>query len=81
MRVGRAITGTSDMRFTLGIIVGVILTIGFAYMYDASTSTPSNTAAQTSVEQRPMVNWGVVDKNWQSLTLGVRNTWNKLAAR
>jgi hypothetical protein len=69
------------MRFTLGIIVGVILTIGFAYMYDASTSTPSNTAAQTGVEQRPMVNWGVVDKNWQSLTLGVRNTWNKLAAR
>ena len=69
------------MRFTLGIIMGVILTIGFAYMYDASTSTPSNTATQASVEQRPMVNWGVVDKNWQSLTLGVRNTWNKLAAR
>jgi hypothetical protein len=28
-----------------------------------------------------MVNWDVVSKNWQSLSLGVRNTWNKLAAR
>ena len=69
------------MRFLLGIIVGAILTIGVAYLSDASTSGPSNAAARTSVEQRPMVNWDVVSKNWQSLSLGVRNTWNKLAAR
>jgi hypothetical protein len=69
------------MRFFLGIIVGVILTIGVAYLSDASISGPSNAATQTSVEQRPMVNWDVVGRNWQSLTLGVRNTWNKLAAR
>ncbi len=69
------------MRYLLGIIVGVILTIGVAYLYDASTSGPSNAAAQTSVEQRPMVNWDVVGRNWQSLSLGVRNTWDRLAAR
>jgi hypothetical protein len=69
------------MRFLLGIIVGVILTIGVAYLSDASTSGPSNASAQTKVEQRPMVNWDVVTRNWQSLSLGVRNTWNKLAAR
>jgi hypothetical protein len=69
------------MRFFLGIIVGVILTIGVAYLSDASTSGPSNTAAQTSDEQRPMVNWDIVSRNWQSLSLGLRNTWNKLAAR
>jgi hypothetical protein len=69
------------MRYLLGIIVGVILTIGVAYLYDASTSGPSNAAAQTSVEQRPMVNWDVVGRNWKSLSLGVRNTWNRLAAR
>ena len=69
------------MRFFLGIIVGVILTIGVAYLSDASTSGSSNAAAQTAVEQRPMVNWDVVSRNWQSLSLGVRNTWNKLAAR
>jgi hypothetical protein len=69
------------MRYLLGIIVGVILTMGVAYLYDASTSGPSNAAAETSVEQRPMVNWDVVGRNWQSLSLGVRNTWNRLAAR
>ena len=69
------------MRLLLGIILGVILTIGVAYLYDASTSGPSNATTQTTAEQRPMVNWDVVSKNWQSLSLGVRNTWNKLAAR
>jgi hypothetical protein len=65
-------------RLFLGIIFGVILTIGGTYLYDASVS---ETATQTSIEQRPMVNWDVVDRNWQNLSLGVRNTWNKLAAR
>jgi hypothetical protein len=69
------------MRLFLGIILGAILTIGGAYLYDAPTSEPSKPAAQTSIGQRPMVNWDVVDRNWQSLSLGVRNTWNKLAAR
>jgi hypothetical protein len=69
------------MRLLLGIILGVILTIGVAYLSDASTSGATNAATQASVEQRPMVNWDVVSKNWQSLSLGVRNTWNKLAAR
>ena len=69
------------MRFLLGIIVGAILTIGVAYLSDASTSGSSNAAAQANAEQRPMVNWDVVNKNWQNLSSGVRNTWNKLAAR
>jgi len=69
------------MRFLLGIIVGIVLTIGVAYMSDASTSGTSHSAIQTSDEQRPMVNWDVVNSNWQGLYLGVRNTWNKLAAR
>ena len=69
------------MRLLLGIILGVILTIGVAYLSDASTSGPSNATTQTSAEQRPMVNWDVVNRNWQSRSLGLRNTWNKLAAR
>ncbi len=69
------------MRFVLGIIVGIILTIGFAYLSDASISPSTNASGQTTLEQRPMVNWDVVDRDWQSFTHGVRNTWNKLAAR
>jgi hypothetical protein len=73
--------GMCIMRILLGLILGVFLTVGFAYVYDASTARPSDPAAQTSVEQRPMVNWDVVSRNWQGWSLGVHNTWNKLAAR
>lgn len=69
------------MRVFFGIVVGVFLTIGFAYVYDASTTTPSEATAQTSVEQRPMVNWDVVDRNWHGWSSSVRNTWNRLASR
>jgi hypothetical protein len=69
------------MRLFLGIVVGVFLTIGFAYMYDASTTLPSEPSAQMSGEQRPMVNWDVVSEKWHGWSLGVRNTWNRLAAR
>ena len=69
------------MRVLFGIILGVFLTIGFAYVYDASTTRPSEATAQTSLAQRPMVNWDVVSSNWHGWSLSVRNTWNKLASR
>lgn len=69
------------MRLLLGVILGFVLTVGFAYVYDASTTHPSETTAQTSIARRPMVNWDVVSVNWQGWSLHVRNTWNRLAAR
>jgi hypothetical protein len=69
------------MRIFAGIVLGIFLTIGFAYVYDASTSRPSEPTAQTGVQQRPMVNWDVVTSNWQGWSSGVRNTWHKLASR
>ncbi len=69
------------MRLLFGIILGCFLTVGFAYVYDASTTHPAETTVHTSVEQRPMVNWDVVSADWQGWTLHVRNTWNKLASR
>jgi hypothetical protein len=69
------------MRILLGVILGFFLTVGFAYVYDASTTRPSETTAQTSTGHRPMVNWDVVSVNWQGWSLNVRNTWNKLATR
>jgi hypothetical protein len=69
------------MRILVGIILGVFLTIGFAYVYDSSTSRTSELGAQTSLDQRPMVNWDVVSGNWHGWSSSVRNTWNKLAAR
>ena len=69
------------MRVLLGIILGVFLTVGFTYLYDASTTHPSESTAHISLEQRPMVNWDVVSGNWKGWSLSMRNTWNKLAAR
>jgi hypothetical protein len=66
------------MRFFLGLVVGVLMTIAVAYLIDASSSGPADSTAQ--VDRRPMVNWDVVDKDWQSFTHGVRNTWNRLAS-
>ena len=67
------------MRVFLGIVLGVFLTIGFAYVYDASTSGTSEPAAQTKVEQRPMVNWDVVGNKWNRLTDRARAEWVRLA--
>ena len=61
------------MRFVLGIVVGIILTVGFAYLSDASISPTTNASGQTALEQRPMVNWDVVNKGWQNFTSGVRH--------
>lgn len=69
------------MRLLLGMILGVILTIGVAYVHHASLTEPSETTSQTSVEQRPTVNWDVMNSNWRGLSFDVRNTWNRLAAR
>ena len=68
------------MRVFLGMILGVFLTIGSAYVYDTSTTRSSDPTAQT-VQQKPMVNWDVVTRTWQGWSSSVHNTWNKLASR
>ena len=69
------------MRILFGIVLGVCLTVGLAYLYDASTAHPPEPASQASLEQRPMVNWDVVSGNWHGWSASVRNGWNRLAAR
>ena len=71
------------MRFFLGMIVGALLLVGFVYLTDASSSGPATNASATTTtaDTRPMVNWDVVDRNWQNFTHGVRNTWNKIASK
>jgi hypothetical protein len=68
------------MRLLLGMIIGMGLTIGGAYIYDSmgggtAESSPGATAA------RPMVNWDVVDRNWQRATSRVKREWDRLAAK
>jgi len=69
------------MRLFLGIVLGFFLTVGFAYVYDASTVGTPESTTQTGISARPMVNWDVVRADWYGWSLNARNTWNRLAAR
>ena len=66
------------MRVLLGIILGVILTVGGAYLYD-SHNTLSAENAPASAQRRPMVNWDVVGTKWQHLTDRARAEWARHA--
>jgi len=60
------------MRVFLGMILGAALTIAGAYSYDVLSGRISNTAA-VATDERPMVNWDVVNSNWHALEAGVRD--------
>ena len=67
------------MRLLLGIIIGIGLTVGGAYLYDSFGGPTDNASGATAA--RPMVNWDVVDKNWQRATSRVKREWDRLAAK
>jgi hypothetical protein len=58
------------MRMIFGIVLGATLTVGGVYLADHSM-----TAAVT----RPMVNWDVVAKNVDDLTILARDSWRRIA--
>ena len=64
------------MRVIIGILLGVILTVGGAYLYDSHNAV---TAANSNSLQRPMVNWDVVSTKWNHLTERARAEWTRLA--
>ena len=64
------------MRVLIGILLGVILTVGGAYLYDSHNAV---TAANAANVERPMVNWDVVGNNWNRLTARARAEWVRIA--
>jgi hypothetical protein len=63
------------MRGILGMIFGAILTVAGAYSYDVVTGkmvTMTDVPANSATDDRPMVNWDVVAKNWQHLESNLR---------
>lgn len=78
------------MRVILGVILGILLTVGSAYVYDSVTGRAANTppakaASSVAEDERPMVNWDVVSKDLDDLRAGlvevgnrVQETWKKL---
>jgi hypothetical protein len=63
------------MRLLFGIILGGLLTVGGAYLYDSHNATADATASI----QRPLVNWDVVGTKWQLLTERARTEWARHA--
>jgi hypothetical protein len=66
------------MRVLIGIVLGAVLTIGGAYLYDSHTTRGATTSSAST--QRPMVNWDVVNTKWNRLTERARAEWNRIAS-
>ena len=67
------------MRVLIGIILGAVLTVGGAYLYDSQHDTRCGHFSSASA-QRPMVNWDVVSTKWNHLTERARAEWNRIAS-
>ncbi len=66
------------MRMLFGMVLGALLTVGAAFFHD--TWTPGHRPTQApSAEQRPMVNWDVVDENWRVVRQRAREAWTTLS--
>ncbi len=65
------------MRLLFGIILGGLLTVGAAYLYDSHYALA--TAGAPAGVQRPLVNWDVVGVEWQHLTARARSEWSRVA--
>lgn len=62
------------MRFITGVLVGIVLTIGFAYVVDQFQSAPG----PGGKEATRMVNWDVVDAHMRGLSSDAQDAWSRL---
>jgi hypothetical protein len=62
------------MRFLLGVIVGVLLTVGTAFIADSFAS--ADVAAEST--SRQMVNWDVAKERLHGVTTTIRAGWDRL---
>jgi hypothetical protein len=70
------------MRVLFGIILGVALTVGAAFISDSWATNPSTTGSGSAVvEHRQMVNWDVVGDNMRIARERVRATWARLSQK
>jgi hypothetical protein len=65
------------MRVLLGIILGAVLTVGGAYIYDSHHALAA--ANDQAAAQRPLVNWDVVGTTWDRLAARAHAEWIRVA--
>jgi hypothetical protein len=71
----RSGTRSFIMRVLIGIVLGVLLTVGATYLYDSHYAVTTANASS----QRPMVNWDVVSNKWNHLTTRAKAEWVRIA--
>jgi hypothetical protein len=63
------------MPMLLGMILGILLTVAGAFVYDSATGrAPNGLAPSAAGGHPPMVNWDVVGDNWH----GVRTSFRQI---
>jgi hypothetical protein len=67
------------MRLILGILIGIGITLGAAYVHDMNLpGTPGSADAGQATAGRPVVNWDVLSAITHDQTAFIRAEWNKL---
>jgi hypothetical protein len=80
-RLRHRITQENFMRLLFGMILGIVLTLGVAFVHDTWSTGPSTTGSSATVASRNMVNWDVVDANWQRLRQRAQDGWDALSRK
>lgn len=68
------------MRLILGMLLGALLLVAGAYYHD-SMQTSTVASGPSATANRPMVNWDVVEANWNSLKVRLQDGFADLRAR
>lgn len=67
------------MRTILGIVLGVLLAVGGAYLYDSTA--PRTVAAGEPPRERTIVNWDVASHEWQAIKARAEKNWDRLSSK
>lgn len=76
-----------NMRLVIGMILGVLLTVATAFVYDSITGrAPSGLTIASAEGRAPVVNWDVVRNDWDSVkqqlhdaALDLERGWRRIA--
>lgn len=68
------------MRLILGMLLGALLVVAGAYYHD-SMRTSTVASGPSAPQHRPMVNWDVVEANWNGFKIRIQDGWADLLAR
>ena len=64
---------TTAMQIFVRMILGVLITVGAAFVYDSRTVRAANGLTVASAEgHAPMVNWDVVSHDWDGMKQRLR---------